>query len=58
MPHCAASVRRTMRRRSTASASAPPTNDMTRMGTSSLRLTRPTTSDEWLSAYAWNGTAT
>ena len=41
MVHCAASVSRTMRRRSTASASAPPTNDMTRIGTSSVRLTRP-----------------
>ena len=48
----------TSRRRSKASASAPPTKAVTSSGPSSARLRRPTTSDEPESWYAWYGRAT
>ena len=48
----------TRRRRSKASASAPPTKAVTSSGPSSARLRRPTTSDEPESWYAWYGRAT
>lgn len=57
-PHALSCVIRTIFRRSTASASAPPMNDTRRMGTSSARLTRPTTRDDRVSSYAWYGIAT
>ena len=56
--HIAPSVSRTIRRRSTASARAPPTNAVTSSGMSSARLRSPTMRDEWLSRYAWYGSVT
>jgi len=43
------SAANTSRRRSKASASAPPTRPIVRMGMTSMRLNRPTMSEEWLS---------
>jgi len=48
----------TMRRRSKASESAPPTKAMTINGTNSARLSRPTASVEWVSWKIWYGSAT
>ncbi len=44
----ASSVICIIRRRSTASAMAPPTSALPRSGTSSTAPSRPTTSDEWV----------
>jgi hypothetical protein len=54
----ASSVICIIRRRSTASAMAPPTSALPRSGTSSTTPRSPTTSDEWVISYAWNGNAT
>ena len=45
-------------RRSTASTSEPPSSDPKISGNSCVSETSPTISDERVSAYTWNGTAT
>ena len=41
-----------------ASASAPPSKALATRGTTSVTLSRPTTSEEPVSRYAWYGMAT
>ncbi len=47
------SVTRSNRRRSWASATAPPINDQTISGTSWAKLTSPTSRDEWVMLNTW-----
>ena len=49
---------RRMRRRSKASPSEPPMSAPAISGSSWARLTSPTWSEDWVSAYTWNGMAT
>ena len=58
--HAAPIVSTTMRslRRSTASTSDPPSSDPKISGNSCASDTSPTTSDDRVIAYTWNGTAT
>ena len=46
------------RRRSCASANAPPTSEPAISGSTWASPSRPTISDEWVSWYTWNGAAT
>ena len=46
------------RRRSSRSASVPPTSDTQTSGISSARPIRPTISDDRVSTYTWKGSAT
>ena len=55
IPHCWSSIRR---RRSNASASAPPTSVIVSIGISSVSASRPTASVEPVSAYTWYESAT
>ena len=55
IPHCCSSI---SRRRSNASASAPPTSVIVSIGMSSVSASRPTASVEPVSAYTWYDSAT